>query len=175
MALFLPTYSCKKLTDVTLNMLRSMKAEAVFLDVDNTLAFHGSQEPFEGVVEWTQMVRQDGISIIIMSNNLKSRVEPFAKKFDLPYVCFAQKPFPLGLPYARKKLVRKSPDKIVVIGDQVYTDILGANLHGMQSVLLEPAAVEGSASFHFRRWLEKPVRRKLHRLAQKAKGDQAGQ
>lgn len=160
MSWFLPTIAVRQLIDVPVSLLREMGVEAVFLDVDNTIALHGSMEPFEGTVEWTRRVREAGMKILILSNNLKKRVGPLADQFGLPYVCFSQKPFPLGLPYARKMLGVDS-DKIVLIGDQIFTDILGANWHGMQSILLVPAQEEGGLSFRFRRSIEKPVRRKI--------------
>lgn len=160
MSWLMPTYAVKHVTDISIELLRSMGAKMLFLDVDNTLALHGSQQPFEGAVEWTHQVRAQGIQIVIMSNNLKSRVEPFAKLFDLPFICFAQKPFPLGVPYAKKKYGLSSKD-VVVIGDQIFTDILGANWAGMRSILLEPEACEHSMSFRFRRALERPIRKKI--------------
>lgn len=160
MSLFMPTVALPRVTDISIELLRSMGAEAVFLDVDNTLALHGSQKPFPGSVEWTHRVREAGFQILIMSNNLKSRVEPFAALFDLPFVCFAQKPFPLGVPYAKKKYGLKS-EQVVVVGDQVFTDILGANWAGMKSILLEPENCEDSLSFRFRRALERPVRKRI--------------
>jgi HAD superfamily phosphatase (TIGR01668 family) len=169
MSLLLPTVALKQVTDITIELLQSMGARAIFLDVDNTLARHGSQIPFEGAVAWTHRVREEGIEIIIISNNLKSRVAPFAKQFDLPFVCFAQKPFPLGMPYA-KKLLGRSAKEIVVVGDQIFTDVLGANLAGMKSILLEPKAEEDSMSFRFRRWLEHSIRRKI----EQRKGDVHG-
>ena len=160
MSWFMPTIAVRKLIDIPISLLHEMGVEAVFLDVDNTIALHGSMTPFDGTVEWTHKVREAGIKMVILSNNLKKRVGPLAEKFDLPYICFSQKPFPLGLPYA-KKLLGIDPKKIVLIGDQIFTDILGANWHGMQSILLVPAQEEGGLSFRFRRSIEKPVRRKI--------------
>ena len=116
----MPTVALPRVTDISIELLQSMGAKAIFLDVDNTLALHGSQEPFSGVVEWTHRVREAGFQILIMSNNLKSRVAPFAALFDLPFICFAQKPFPLGVPYAKKKYGLKS-DQVIVIGCLLYT------------------------------------------------------
>ena len=170
MSWFMPTVALPRVTDISIELLQSMGAKAIFLDVDNTLALHGSQEPFSGVVEWTHRVREAGFQILIMSNNLKSRVAPFAALFDLPFICFAQKPFPLGVPYAKKKYGLKS-DQVIVIGDQVFTDILGANWAGMKSILLEPENCEDSLSFRFRRALDRPVRK---RLDQKKDGTYGG-
>ncbi len=163
MSLLMPTVMLKSVTDISLGLIRSLGAEAILLDVDNTLARHGSQSPFDGAVEWTHMVREAGIGIVIVSNNLKKRVAPFAAKFDLPYVTHGLKPLPWGFNKARRMLGNDSKN-VLVVGDQIYTDILGANLAKMKSILLEPVEHGESLSIWFRRWLEKPVRRKIRRL-----------
>ena len=160
MSLVLPTVALKVVTDITIEMLKSLRVKAILLDVDNTLALHGSQKPFEGAVEWTKMVRKHGYQIIIISNNLRRRVAPFAAQFDLPFIPSANKPFRYGINKARKMLDMKSED-ILIVGDQVFTDILGANFFKMKSILLEPVDNEDSLTFRFRRWLEKRVRRKI--------------
>ena len=71
MSWFMPTIAVRKLIDIPISLLHEMGVEAVFLDVDNTIALHGSMTPFEGTVEWTHKVREAGIKMIILSNNLK--------------------------------------------------------------------------------------------------------
>lgn len=157
MALFLPTVAVDKVTDITPKLIRSMKARALILDVDNTLAIHGSPVPFEGTVEWTRHMRENGISIIIMSNNFKRRVEPFAAKYGLPCLSLSLKPIPLGYFRAIRKMgVKRS--EVVVVGDQIFTDVIGSNLSFMKSILLVPTGKEKSFSFKIRRGLEKPIR-----------------
>ncbi len=157
---FFPSAVCNRVTDITEELLRGLGAEALLLDVDNTLAPDGSQEPFPGTVEWTYQIRRAGFKILILSNNFKDRVEPFARQYGLPYLSVAMKPLPAGylLAAGRLKTERK---KTVVVGDQIFTDIIGANLAGMKSILLTPAQEESSVSFKIRRALERPVRRRL--------------
>lgn len=163
MSLFLPTATFTRINNVTVDTLNRLKAKAVFLDVDNTLAYHGSPEPLEGTLEWAQEVIKSGIEIVIISNNFKSRVEPFANKFNLPFVSFAQKPFPYSFYRAKQKLKNKNikSKDCVVIGDQVFTDIVGANMSGMKSILLEPAIDERSFSFVIRRNIEQSIRKRI--------------
>ena len=88
---------------------------------------------------------------------------PFAAQFELPFIPSANKPFRYGINKARKLLGLTSAE-ILIVGDQVFTDILGANLFRMKSVLLEPVDNEDSLTFRFRRWLEKRVRRKIEQI-----------
>lgn len=158
LALEMPTYSIDKVTQITPGLLHSMNAKALLLDVDNTLSLPESQVPFPGTVEWAHQMQRCGFRLIVLSNNFKKRVAPFAALYDLPYVSFALKPLPLGYRRALTKLgVKRS--EAVVVGDQVFTDILGANFMGMQSILVTPRAEELSVSFLRKRRHEEPVRR----------------
>lgn len=160
MALFLPTAAVERVTDIRPDMIYAMKARAIILDVDNTLAVHGSPEPFAGTVEWVRSMERAGIRVVIMSNNFKRRVEPFAAKYRLPFLCFAMKPLPFSYWKAAEKMgVRRSG--AVAVGDQIFTDVVGANLARMKSILLVPADEESTFSFWLRRKLEQPIRRRI--------------
>ena len=160
MALRLPTAAAKGLLEITPSFLRTLGVKAILLDVDNTLSHHGSQTPFDGSIEWVRQMEQEGFSLIIVSNNTKERITPFAAQFGLPFIWRACKPIPIGYQKAAKQLgVRCS--EAVIVGDQVFTDIIGANLIGMRSILLEPAEEEHGWSFRVRRKLEVSVRNKV--------------
>lgn len=137
-----------------------MDANAILLDVDNTLALHGSQTPFPGTVEWAKHMRKAGIRLVLVSNNFKKRVEPFAAKYGLPFLSLSLKPFPAAYHRAVRRL-GVEPGEAVVVGDQIFTDVFGANWAGIKSILLVPAGMEQSLSFRLRRALEKPIRRKI--------------
>lgn len=167
MAFLLPTAAVKRAAEITPELVRAMRATALILDVDNTLALHGSPKPFEGTVEWVQYMREKGIRMIILSNNSRQRVAPFAAQYGLPFLHCACKPFPFAYHAAARRLGVR-PRDAVVVGDQVFTDIVGANLALMKSILLTPlditpAGGETSRSFAVRRRLEQPVRRRIAR------------
>lgn len=160
LALFQPTAAVERVTDITPELVRSMQANAVLLDVDNTLAMHGSQTPFPGTVEWAGRMQKSGISIMIMSNNFKERVAPFAALYGLPFISMALKPLPAAYRRAIRKLGAERKETVAV-GDQIFTDVAGANLARVKSILLSPAMEETSLSFRIRRFLEKPIREKI--------------
>jgi len=157
LALFLPTVAVNRVTDITPKLLHAMKANAIILDVDNTLAMHGSQEPFKGTVDWVRQMRSQNIKIIIVSNNFKKRVAPFAAKYELPFLYLSLKPCPPAYYRAIRKMGVRRTDAVVV-GDQIFTDVIGANLSFMKSILLVPVGKEHSFSFFLRRGCEKPLR-----------------
>lgn len=162
MTLFLPTVNLNRITELQPSLLKSLQVKAVLLDVDNTLALHGSQQPFQGTIEWSHSLQDKGFRLIILSNNIRRRVEPFAAQFSLPFYSMAMKPFPAAYIRAAHK-VGASHENAVVVGDQIFTDILGANLAGMKSVLVTPQKAEYSLSFRIRRKLEEPIRKRINR------------
>ena len=152
MAVFKPTGTLHCVTELTPELLKALNVHMIVLDVDNTMSPHGSQAPFPGVRAWAQSVTASGVKLIVVSNNYKKRVAPFAAQFNLPFVSFACKP--AGTPRR----------ECLVVGDQIFTDILGANLCGMRSVLLDPLSPDPSATVRFKRSLEGFLRPHYTRL-----------
>ena len=162
MPIFHPTAAVTGVLEITPELLSKIGVSAVILDVDNTLSLHGSQTPYEGTVEWSRKIRDAGIAVLILSNNTKERVEPFAALYGIPFVSRGLKPLPFGY-WRCAKLMGVPCGKTAVVGDQIFTDVLGANLSGMKSILLTPIKEETSVSFRIRRRLEKPIRKKLEK------------
>ena len=160
MSLLKPTVALDRVTDITPELLRSMEVDAILLDVDNTLAPPTESTPYEGVQEWIDMLRSEGFSVVICSNNYKSRIKPFSESVGLECVSMSLKPLPFGFNRAKRKL-REKPKSLVVVGDQIYTDVLGANLGRMKSILLRPQSEEKGVTIKIRRSLERRIRRNL--------------
>lgn len=157
MSLLRPSCIRKKVTDITEELLQQLGVKGILLDVDNTLTSYISKEPAEGTVEWAADLQKKGYQVYIVSNNFQNRVQALAARYGLRFVSFAMKPLPLGFLEAKREIGVKS-ERCLVVGDQIFTDILGANLCGMKSVLLEPIERETERSFRIRRRLERPLR-----------------
>ena len=150
-------YRFEKITDITAEDLKKAGAKLVLLDADNTLSLHGSQEPFSGVPEWIFEIKKSGFELIIISNNSRERIKPFAEKLGLPFVYKSAKPLSKGFSIACKKLSAK-PEETAVIGDQIFTDVLGGKLFGSKVFLTEPIGPETNAFIKFKRIIEKFIR-----------------
>lgn len=159
MGIFKPTAMKERVTELTPDFLRRLGVRAVLLDVDNTIASYTSHEPAEGAVQWARSMVEAGFRVMIVSNNFRKRVEPFARKFGLDCISFAMKPLPCGYLAARRRL-RVPCRECVIIGDQIFTDVIGANLCGMKSVLLSPIEPEEGITFRMRRHCERGLREK---------------
>ena len=166
MALFKPTAMKKDVLEITPDFLKNLSVKAVLLDIDNTLVSYKSHEPINGAVEWVKTIQNAGFKVIVVSNNFEKRVNPIAAKFGLPFITFAMKPLPFGYLRASKILGVKCRE-CAIIGDQIFTDVMGANLCSMKSVLLEPIEVETGFSYDIRRGLEKGMRKRYNKTINK--------
>ena len=156
MPLLKPQYRFHNVMEIPPEDIKNSGATAVLIDADNTLALHNSQQPYPGVSSWIKTVIASGIPMIIISNNSAERVRPFAEKLGLPFVEKSAKPLPKGFLRACKRLGVK-PAKAAVIGDQIFTDVLGGNLIGAKVFLTKPLGPETDNFIKFKRHLEKWV------------------
>ena len=160
MKFFQPTALRERVTDISPDLLKSLGVKALLLDVDNTLATYTSHTPSQGSLEWVRAMEDAGFRMMIISNNFKERVSSFGAMFGLDTLSFAIKPLPVGYLRAAARLGVKRRE-CVIIGDQIFTDILGANLCGMKSILLTPIEPEEGFTFRVRRSFERGLREKF--------------
>ncbi len=154
--MFFPSDIFNKAYDITPEYLNNKGIKALILDVDNTLTGHGSQKLPQEIEVWLKEMQDAGIKMMIVSNNFKKRVQPFANAINLQYCAFSCKPSPLGLMRAVKKMnVHKN--ETALVGDQIFTDILGANFYNMKSLLVIPMYSDYKITIRFKRALEKPI------------------
>ena len=93
--------------------------------------------------------------MMIVSNNRLHRVQPFAAALGLPFVAEGAKPLPRGFRLAQKRM-QLPFSQLAVVGDQIFTDILGANLCGVKSIYVRPIQYENKGFLRVKRWLERP-------------------
>jgi len=143
---------------ITPEKLRSMGIEVIALDADNTSSFDRTTEPIPGAVDWVESMKKAGFEIVLLSNGKKKRAKILADQYDIPVLGLCCKPLPFGYWRAVLKF-RKNPAKFVMIGDQLFTDIWGANMWGYQSIWCKPVGKdrEQKIGFAIKRFLEKVV------------------
>lgn len=153
MSFFTPDLMLNDVTCIDEMFLKAHNIKGLILDVDNTLAVHGSQELDIKISNWLEQTKKLDIKIMVVSNNVKKRVEPFAKKLGLSFVSMALKPSTAGFIKA-KNFFNLEKKEIAVVGDQIYTDIIGGNLMGMYTILVSPIKLESGNFFKIKRKLE---------------------
>jgi HAD superfamily phosphatase (TIGR01668 family) len=154
--IFRPTYVFNDITGITPKFLKRKHIKGIVLDIDNTLTTHNNPVPPQSSMDWLARVKKAGIKLIIVSNNKPPRVEPFAQLLDLEYVANGRKPLTYGINEAVRRMGFEKCD-IAAIGDQIFTDIMGANLAGIRSCFVYPLEPETSLPFRFKRTIEKPL------------------
>ncbi len=160
MSLLHPTLLKNRIIDITPAELRVLGAEGLMLDVDNTLTTHGSQALEPAVADWLDRMREEGFSLLILSNARRKRVAPFAGRLSLGFVSMACKPLPFGFLRGCRRL-GLSRKRCVMIGDQSLTDVLGARLAGIHCVQVRPILLEeGKPLMMYKRRLEEKILRR---------------
>ena len=155
MPLFYPTVRKHRITDITADDLRALGVRGLLLDVDNTLTRYKSQELDPAVAAWLQRMQQQGIALTVVSNGLPRRVRPFAQKIGLRCIAFACKPSPVGYLRGARRLGLPRR-QCAIVGDQMFTDVVGANLCGMRSIMLDPIELEqGKPTIQLKRKCER--------------------
>lgn len=132
-----PDRYCQSVLDIDARDLVSSRIRGVLLDLDNTLLARGSSELAPEVKDWVQSLKDCGIKVAIISNTDSERCVRVADDLDVPLERNAFKPFVGGFVNICAKLGLACSD-CVMVGDQSYTDILGAHRAGMSAILVAP-------------------------------------
>ena len=124
----LPDLIFPALTDVTPQALMARGIELMLLDFDNTIVPYTTDVPTERMETWLREMQKSGIRLCVVSNSKKPRVQVFCK-------AHAKKPLQRGIRAAKEKY-GSAPEHMALVGDQIYTDVLGANCGGITSILV---------------------------------------
>lgn len=141
--------------DITPSMLISENVEGLVLDIDNTLAPRHVPLPDEALKRWIAGLAAAKVKLYIISNNRSVRVSKFAHALGLPFKCNGMKPFPRSFRFAVHEMGLKK-ESVVAVGDQIYTDVLGAHAAGIRAWLVMPIDPHEHPLTKIRRHFEKP-------------------
>ena len=146
--------------DITISFLIKNKIKALILDLDNTLIDY-KKNLSEEIIEWSKMLQGQGIKMYILSNtNKEEKVRMVANKLEIPYELFAKKPFKKGFLKVQEKLKLKN-ENIAVVGDQIFTDIIGGNRSNMFTILVDPVDKKDYWYTAWKRPIEDKLKKKL--------------
>lgn len=153
MSVFYPEFRFRRIYELTPEWLQQHHISVLLLDVDNTLTDHDNPDLSDEVRDWLKKTQDAGIKLLLLSNNKHERVQPFADKVGLGCIAHAAKPLTGGVKRAQQRL-NATKDRIAIVGDQIFTDVLCANLAGVTSILVEPILPEKFWFFKLKRKLE---------------------
>ena len=142
--------------DIKIEFLNKNNIKGLILDVDNTLIdYH--QNFAEEVKQWLKNLQGQGMKLCLLSNsNKKEKVKKIADEFGIPYRIFAKKPLKSGFLKVQKQMKEKT-ENIAVIGDQIFTDVIGGNRCGFFTILVEPIHEK---DYWFTAW-KRPIEEKI--------------
>lgn len=145
-------------SDIRPGALAERGVRLVLADLDNTLAPYGVEEPSPRVVAWKEALEAEGIQLFLLSNSRRpGRAQRFAEKLGIPFQGHSGKPRRNGYLRAMERM-GCAPEETVMVGDQIFTDTLGANNAGVVPLLVEPIRLAGNPGRYLRYAAETPFR-----------------
>lgn len=133
----LPRLIFHKLTDITPEFLHQRGIRLLMLDFDNTMLPYTAQIPQPELLSWIDRMKQGGIQLCVVSNSRKQKATVFCRAHNIGCITHSCKPTSRGI---RRCLTRfdAEPCQAALAGDQIFTDVLGANCAGATSILVKP-------------------------------------
>ena len=160
MKFYKPTLRLRRFTEVTASLLHKMGVRGVITDLDDTLAARNCLEPDEEVKSWLKNLTAAGVRICIVSNNNEKRVADFTKSLGIPFFHRAAKPSKKCI-FKALNLLEVKKEEAVLLGDQLFTDVAGANRCKIKSILVDPVGTYGGWFVQIKRKMEIPLRKKI--------------
>ena len=132
----LPAMRTPALTDLTPEFLVSRDICLLMLDFDNTIVPYTTNIPTEEMAGWLETMKASSVQLCVVSNSKNDRVKKFCAAYGIDCITHAKKPFSRGI---RQCLTRygADPGRCALVGDQIFTDTLGANCAGVRSILVK--------------------------------------
>lgn len=157
-----PAQMVDSVYDIDLEELKKQGIRGIIADLDNTLVpWHSCEIPC-ALEDWFCKVRNAGFKIAVVSNNTPSRVEEFSSRLGVTCIAKAVKP--------RRGAFRRiaadfgfAPQEMAVVGDQLFTDILGGNRCGMYTILVTPISRDEFIGTKLMRLVERIFLRRLQK------------
>ena len=132
----LPKIIVPALTDVSPELLHSRSIKLLMLDFDNTIVPYTTSTPTQIMQAWLEEMVKSDIQLCVVSNSHKDRVKIFCANYGIDCITHANKPFSKGIKECLAKY-RMDPKECALVGDQIFTDTLGANCTGVTSILVK--------------------------------------
>ena len=132
-----PDYYLRSVRDIDLDALRARGIDTLLVDLDNTLLPRDSAEIPQSARDWVGSLAGAGFKVCLVSNNWHQRVSEVADELGVGLVAKAVKPLPFAFLRALRRVGSKR-SQAAVVGDQMFTDVMGGKLLGMATVMVLP-------------------------------------
>ncbi len=154
----LPWRQAGSVFDLTGESLAGQGIVLLLADVDNTLIPYSEIEANQTLLDWREELAAHGVRLFLLSNSRRpQRPAHFAQSLGVDYIAHAGKPKTTGFVQALERC-GQGPEACAMVGDQIFTDVLGANRAGVRSILVKPIRLAGNPGRYLRYWVELPMR-----------------
>ncbi|MDE1547952.1 YqeG family HAD IIIA-type phosphatase [Jeotgalibaca caeni] len=157
---FKPVWMVESIYQISAEQLRKHNIRSVFADLDNTLIAWNNPNGTKELLAWIEEMKENNIPVTIISNNSGDRVEKVAEVLNLHYVPRALKPSRRAFRKAAEQTGIPLEDSVMV-GDQLLTDVFGANRAGLRSILVIPILNSDAWNTKLNRFIERFIMKKL--------------
>ena len=169
MDLFIPDIYAQSIYTINYKKLKKNGIKCLLFDLDNTLVPYKTMEPTPKIKNLFSIISNE-FKIIIISNSGKNRLRPFKEQLNLDVAYSSRKP--MKTKYKKiMGLYHFKEDEIACVGDQLLTDILGANRMGFTSILVNKLAPFETVPTRINRFFEKFIARRLAKKKLLVKGE----
>lgn len=145
--------------DLVPSVLKRHGIRAVMVDLDDTLVASNSLDITSSFRDWVASLKEADVPLLILSNGHPQRVRQWSQTLDVPGLALVGKPFGFGFRRGLR-LLGSQAHETAMVGDQLFTDVLGANLAGLVSVLVTPLSAGGLPHTRAARKLEAALLRR---------------
>ncbi|EFO67662.1 HAD phosphatase, family IIIA [Lactobacillus iners LactinV 09V1-c] len=152
--IFRPTYTIDSIYNLDINALKNMGIKAIFSDLDNTLLAWNNFETDDALQKLERRLADADIKLIVISNNSSERISKVLDVYRIEFAARARKPLPIGINKAIAKYNLNKSD-VLMVGDQLLTDIVAGNLAGVRTVLVKPLVETDKWNTRINRCVEK--------------------
>ena len=156
----IPDYYYENVQNINLEILKSKGIKYIICDLDNTLDSHNQKIPSQKALDFLENLKQCGFQVCIISNGTLARVTKYLENYPLKFIAKAGKPLKKSYQKAMSE-IGATPEITAFIGDQIFTDVLGANRMNLTTILVNPIESIENAFFYIKRPLEKIVKSKI--------------
>lgn len=157
---FLPNEQIDQIFDLKPEVLKEKGIKGIITDLDNTLVAWDVKDATPDVITWFKTMEENDIKVTIISNNNQERVKVFSEPLGTPFVFSARKPLSKAFKTVAKQMDLKK-EEILVVGDQLLTDVLGGNIAGFHTVLVVPVVQTDGKITKINRLIERRILKKL--------------
>lgn len=154
--IFKPTWTLKRIYNLSVTQCQQNNIKAILTDLDNTLIAWNNPNGTQELHEWLDEMQTAGIKVIVVSNNNHERVKKALDNFNLDFISSAHKPLENKITQKIKSL-KLTNSEVVIVGDQLLTDILAGHLAHVKSILVKPLITSDKWMTKINRFFEKII------------------